>query len=492
MNQNSPAQVSWLNESMWRDSVFTGTWERQGQSTDVIETATGQVMSRIGFVGPDEIAKSAAAARLAQRSWVNEHYENRARILRKAAELAEVHFAELASWIVRDSGSVQAKAEFELSITIRSLREAAAMPSQSQGLVLPSDRDRISMCRRRPLGVVGVIAPFNFPLYLAMRAVAPALAVGNAVVLKPDPRTTISGGVIIAHLLAEAGLPAGVLHMLPGGGDAGAALCSDPNIAMIAFTGSTAAGRKVGELAGRHLKKVSLELGGKNTLVVMDDADLDIAASNAAWGAYLHQGQICMAAGRILVQRAIAERFVSRLVEKARQLPVGDPATGAVAIGPLINESQAAHAKDIVDRSIAHGAVLEAGGKPDGLFFPPTVLSGVLPGMAAFEEEIFGPVASVTVFDTDEEAIELANQTEYGLSAGIISQSVGRALAIGNQLRTGLLHINDQTVGDDVVNPFGGVGMSGNGTSIGGPANWEEFTQWQWVTMRGAAQAYPF
>jgi benzaldehyde dehydrogenase (NAD) len=200
-----------------------------------------------------------------------------------------------------------------LAITIRSLREAAAMSSQGQGLVLPSSSDRISLCRRSPLGVIGVIAPFNFPLYLAMRAVGPALAVGNAVIVKPDPRTSICGGAVIAQLLAEAGLPEGVLHVLPGAGDAGAALCSDPNVSMIAFTGSTAAGRKVGELAGRHLKKVSLELGGKNTLIVLDDADLDLAVSNAAWGAYLHQGQICMASGRILVQGDSARSLQSAL-----------------------------------------------------------------------------------------------------------------------------------------------------------------------------------
>jgi benzaldehyde dehydrogenase (NAD) len=226
--------------------------------------------------------------------------------------------------------------------------------------------------------------------------------------------------------------------------------------------------------------------------MVLDDADLDIAVSNAAWGTYLHQGQICMASGRILVQRTISEEFTGRLAEKARTLPVGDPATSQVALGPLINRAQIDHARDIVDRSTAAGARLEAGGTHEGLFFAPTVLSGVVPGMAAFEEEVFGPVASVTSFETDDEAIALANQTEYGLSAGIISRSVSRALGIGNQLRIGLLHINDQTVADDVVNPFGGVGASGNGTSIGGPANWEEFTQWQWVTIRGTAPTYPF
>lgn len=483
--------VAWLQESEWAESVFAGDWERSGNQAEIVEPASGEVLSRIGTVAGGDVARFCATARGAQRAWAKLHFEERARILHKAAELGETHFAELARWIVRESGSAQAKAEFELSITIRSLREAAAMPSQAQGLILPSSAGRLSLCRRVPLGVIGVISPFNFPLYLGMRAVAPALAVGNAVVLKPDPRTSISGGVIIAKLLAGAGLPGGVLHVLPGGGDVGAALCRDPNVAMIAFTGSTPAGRKVGELAGANLKKVSLELGGKNTLIVLDDADIDVAVSNAAWGAYLHQGQICMATGRILVQQRIAGEFTRRLAAKTTQLSVGNPATEPVMLGPLINAAQLRGVQDIVDRSVAAGARLEAGGRHDGLFYAPTVLSGVVPGMPAFEEEIFGPVACITPFDTDAEAVALANQTEYGLSAGVISNSVGRALELGNQLRTGLLHINDQTVADDVVNPFGGTGASGNGTSIGGPANWEEFTQWQWVTIRGSATPYP-
>lgn len=491
MNQNG--DNNWLDKAQWQEAIFTGQWEHpQKGLTAVVEPATGRQLGRISLVGVEEVSRSATVARSVQPAWAETGFEQRASILSKAAEIAERNFSEIVQWIVRESGSSRPKAEFELQISIRCLREAAAMPSQAQGLVLPSSSDRLSLCRRMPLGVVGVIAPFNFPLYLAMRAVAPALAVGNAVVLKPDPRTTICGGVVIARLFEEAGLPAGLLQLIPGAGDAGAAVCSDPNVAMVAFTGSTAAGRKVGELAGRHLKKVSLELGGKNALIILEDADLDVAASNAAWGAYLHQGQICMAAGRILVHERVAREFTERLAIRARQLPVGDPVSSNIAIGPMINASQCDHVQDIVDRSVAAGARLEAGGTRDGLFYAPTVLSGVIPGMAGFEEEIFGPVACVTSFASDEQAIHLANSTEYGLSAGILSNDVGRALRLGNQLRTGLLHINDQTIADDVVNPFCGVGASGNGTSIGGPANWEEFTQWRWLTIRGRALPYPF
>ena len=481
-----------LDEATWRNSLFSGGWTKIDATLQIIEPATGKAIGSVGLARPADILKAAGRARAAQPGWAALSPDTRAAVLRRAALTLETHAKEIAGWIVRETGAIPPKADFEVGIAVRCLYEASAMPTQPQGHVLPGTGDRLSVCRRVPLGVVGVISPFNFPFYLSLRAVAPALATGNAVVLKPDPRTPVTGGFAIARLFEDAGLPPDVLHVLPGHADAGAALCGDDNVAMIQFTGSTAAGRKVGELAGRHLKKVSLELGGKNTLIVLDDADLDVAASNAAWGAYLHQGQICMTTGRILVQESVAGSFATRLAARAKQLHVGDPASGQVALGPLIDAAQRDHAHDIVQRSQKAGAQLQAGGSYDGLFYNPTVLTGVKPGMAAFEEEVFGPVASIVTFATDAEAVALANRTAYGLSAGIISASVARAMAIGNQLSVGLLHINDQTVADDVINPFGGRGISGNGTSIGGPANWEEFTQWQWLTVKGAATPYPF
>jgi benzaldehyde dehydrogenase (NAD) len=483
--------TKWLDKSIWNERAYGNGWAALSQSSDAIEPATGEVLGRIAIANRADIAKASAAARAAQGAWAATAYDERAAVMRKAADNAERHREEIIDWLIRESGSIRPKAEFELAVTIKALREASAMPSQAQGQVLPSEPGRLSIARRRPIGVVGVIAPFNFPLYLAMRAVAPAIAVGNAVVLKPDPRTAVCGGYAIARMFEDSGLPQGVLHVLAGGGEAGEALCSDPNVGMIQFTGSTAAGRKVGKVAGEHLKKLSLELGGKNSLIVLDDADLDLAVANASWSVYLHQGQICMSAGRMLVHSKIAADFSKRLADKAKNLPVGNPTTGQVALGPMINQAQADHASRIVKKSIEQGAKLAAGGTADGLFFKATVLTGVKPGMAAYDEEIFGPVASITTFDTDDEAVKLANDTEFGLSAAVISNSVGRAMAIGEQLRVGLLHINDQTVNDEVVNPFGGVGASGNGTSIGGPANWEEFTQWQWMTVKGTAPLYP-
>ncbi|WP_027350411.1 benzaldehyde dehydrogenase [Halotalea alkalilenta] len=482
---------TFLRGDFWSGTLFTGRWESTDSVCEVTEPATGETLGRIGMASPEQIGVAAAAAARAQRGWAEAAYEQRAQVLRKAAQLAERYSGEIAEWIVRESGSTRLKAGFEASISAKVLHEAAALPSRSTGEVLPSTPGRLSLARRRPLGVVGVISPFNFPLYLAIRAVAPALALGNAVVLKPDPRTAVCGGLVIARLFELAGLPEGVLHVLPGDGAAGAALTADPNVAMIQFTGSTAAGRKVGEAASKHLKKVSLELGGKNSLIVLDDADLDLAIANTAWGVYLHQGQICMSAGRVLVQRGIYDEFLTRLTAKARSLKVGDPAKEEVAIGPLINAVQRDNAARVVEQAVAAGAKVETGGSFTELFFQPTVLSGVTADNPAFHQEIFGPVAVVVPFDSDEDAITLANDTEYGLSMAVLSSDVGRALRLGERLRTGLLHINDQTVNDEVINPFGGVGASGNGSSIGGPANWEEFTQWQWLTVKGEAPAYP-
>ncbi|MBC3372716.1 benzaldehyde dehydrogenase [Pseudomonas sp. SWRI92] len=475
------------------ESIFNGDWVRaSGPLLSIIEPATGEALMRSATADAADIAKACRDAALAQPAWAALGPRERAAIFRKAADVAEQSFAELALYVARETGAALFKGQHEVREAIVLLHQAAGMLSQAHGVVLPSEAGRLSYARRLPHGVIGVISPFNFPLVLSMRSVAPALAAGNAVVLKPDPQTPVSGGFLIARLFEVAGLPKGLLQVLPGAADAGEALCRDPNVQMIAFTGSTGAGRKVAEVAGRNLKKVALELGGKNPLIVLEDADLDLAARNAAWGAWLHQGQICMATGLILAHQSIVQALTSKLVEKARALTVGNAAREEAALGPLINQRQLQRVHAIVRDSVDAGATLETGGEYDQLFYQPTVLSGVKPGMRAFEEELFGPVATVVSFTTDEQAIELANRTEYGLSAAVISPSVGRAMAIGERLQCGMLHINDQTVADECINPFGGRGASGNGGSVGGPADWDEYTQWQWVTVKDKAPIYPF
>jgi len=480
-----------LSPSVWNGLGFLGGWAPLHATRDVVEPATGKRLGSIGMADAADIERAAAAASHAQLAWAASSYERRAEIVRAAARAFREATDDVVDWIVRESGSVRAKAHFELAITIKALEEAAGLPSQPTGHVLASQASVISFAKRMPLGVVGVISPFNFPLYLAMRAVAPALALGNAVVLKPDPRTAVCGGFAIARAFEQAGLPAGVLHVVPGDGGAGAALCASPDVNMIQFTGSTAAGRLVGESAGKHLKKVSLELGGKNSLIVLDDADLDLAVKNATFGSFFHQGQICMSTGRILVDAKIVAEFTRRLADHAKSIPVGDPTREDVALGPIIDDKQLRGIVTLVDATVAAGASVAAGGTASGPFYPATVLANVRPGMPAFEREVFGPVALVTSFATDDEAVALANGTEYGLSAGIISKNVARAIALGDRLRSGILHVNDQTVADDIINPFGGVGASGNGTSVGGPSNPDEYSQWRWITIKGEAPAYP-
>ncbi|HEY1669413.1 MAG TPA: benzaldehyde dehydrogenase [Trebonia sp.] len=478
----------------WLGAVFSDGWAKpDGGDAAVIAPATGEEIGRIGVAAPSDVARAAQSAAAAQEKWAATPYSERAKVLRRAGHLWDVHAAEVCDWLVREAGSVPAKAGVETSTAAQECYEAAALASHSLGEIIPSAQQRLSLVRRLPVGVVGVIAPFNFPLILSVRSVAPALALGNAVILKPDPRTAVSGGVTLARIFAEAGLPDGVLHVLPGGADAGEALVTDPRVPVISFTGSTAAGRRVGELAARHLKRAHLELGGNSALIVLDDADLALAASAGAWGSFLHQGQICMTTGRHLVHQSVAAQYTELLADKANHLPVGDPATEQVALGPVIDEKQRDKVHSLVTSSIRAGARLAAGGTYEGLFYRPTVLAGVSPEMPAYAQEVFGPVAPVITFSDVDQAVALARDTEYGLSLGILSADVARALAIADRVPSGLVHINDQTVSDEAVAPFGGVGASGTGSRFGGPgANIEAFTETQWLTIQGSITPYPF
>jgi len=486
--------VTLLDTSTWDGQLYSGGWrDASGGTRPVVEPATGNTLATIGFADSADVARAASAAATAQRDWANTGFQERAAVLRRAGELIEQHAEEIQWWIIREAGSVQPKAELETHVAAQECFEAAALPSRPFGRILPSEQPRFSLERRVPAGVVAVIAPFNVPLILSIRSVAPALALGNAVVLKPDPRTAVCGGVVLARVFEEAGLPDGLLHVLPGGAEAGEALVADPHVRVVSFTGSTAAGRKVGATAARHLKRVHLELGGNSALVVLDDADLDLAVGAGAFGSFLHQGQICMTTGRHLVHERLADAYIEALAAKADALPVGDPAGGQVALGPVIDAGQRDKIHGLVTASVDGGAKLAAGGSYDQLFYRPTVLTDVRPDSPAYAEEVFGPVAPVLRFADVEEAARLAADTDYGLSLGILTRDPLKGLEFAARIPSGIVHINDQTVSDEAQIPFGGVGASGTGSRFGGAeANIEAFTETQWVTMRSEIPAYPF
>ncbi|MFD7998990.1 aldehyde dehydrogenase family protein [Streptomyces mirabilis] len=471
------------------------TWQSRtlaGGEYAVTEPATGETLATVTLAAAEDVATAARDARAAQTEWAKAPHFVRAAVLRRAGDLFAAHADELRDWIVRESGSIPGKADFELHVAAQECYEAAALASRPSGQILPSEAPRLSYTRRVPVGVVGVISPFNAPLILSIRSVAPALALGNAVVLKPDPRTAVCGGLVLAAVFAEAGLPEGLLHVLPGGPEAGQALVADPNVPVISFTGSTAAGRAVGEAAGRLLKRAHLELGGNSALIVLEDADIDAVISTAAWGSFFHQGQICMTTGRHLVHASLYEEYVERLAAKADSLAVGDPHREQVHLGPIIDSAQLAKIQGLVESSTARGAKLAAGGTHERLFYRPTVLAGVDDATPAYAEEVFGPVAPVRSFADADEAAALAAAGPYGLSLGIVTRDTARGLDLAERIPTGIAHINDQTVNDEAVAPFGGIAASGTGARFGGEANLEAFTDVRWTTVRGDVAPYPF
>jgi benzaldehyde dehydrogenase (NAD) len=395
--------------------------------------------------------------------------------------------------IMRETGCIGGKADYEIGAAISELTEAAGLASRATGEVLPtSHAGRFSLSERLPLGLVAAITPWNFPLVLGMRVIAPAIALGNVVLLKPSPETPASGGLAIAELFAAAGAPAGVFQVLPGDVEVGQRLISHPDIAMVHFTGSTTVGRQIAATAGGLLKKVSLELGGNNALVVLDDADAEQATMIGAWSAFHYQGQTCITAGRHIVERGAADAYVAGLAARAEAITVGNTVTEEVGLGPMINSRQLDRARAMLDEAVAEGAKVVAGGGTDGPFFRPTVVTGVSRQSRLWTEEIFAPIAPVLVVDSDDEAVEVANDTPYGLVDSVLSADPNRALQVARRLRAGMVHVNDATPQDEALAPFGGVGQSGLGGRSGGDSNIEEFTERRWLTVNPGPAHYPY
>lgn len=465
-----------------------------GAVTPVLEKATGKEIGRQATGSRADLDAAIAGAKRAQPDWAATGYDERAGLLRRVARLLEDRAEEYADLIVRETGSIPGKAQYEVGAAGNELHGAAGLTTRATGEILPShNTGKLTMIQRVPVGVVAVITPWNFPLVLGMRALAPAIALGNTVVLKPATLTPITGGQFIAELFEAAGAPPGVLQVVTGpGGELGEALASHRDVNMIHFTGSSEVGRQIAEIAGRNLKKVSLELGGNNAFVVLDDADIESAAMIGAWSAFHYQGQTCITASRHIVMRKVADAYREALARRAKAIVVGDPSQDGVGLGPIIDEKQRDRAHGFVESSIRQGARLVEGGTYDGLFYRPTVLDGVTPEMPAFTEELFGPIAPITVVDTEEEALELTNQTEYGLVNSVFTADISRGLAFAERVHSGMVHVNDATPLDEAHVPFGGMGASGLGGRSGGEANLEEFTERRWISVQRTPVQYPY
>src|SRR3984957_9516480 len=372
------ASTGLAQSSIWNGKIYSDGWRSaEGGALTVADKSTGERLGEIGRASVKDVASAALIAHESQSAWAALPGPHRGDIVRKASQLVVQYADEIAGQIVRETGSIRPKGRAEAALTAREILEAASLASQPTGFITASEAlGRRSIARRIPVGVVGVITPWNSPFLLASRAVAPALAAGNAVLLKPDPQSPVCGGAFFAQLFEAAGLPPGLLHILPGGADVGDALVKDKNVDMISFTGSTKVGRSIGATAGALLKRVSLELGGNNAFIVLDDVNIEGAASAGAWGSFFHQGQICFTAGRHLVHERIAEDYIKALVRHARALRVGNPVTSEVHLGPIINERQAANVDRVSAATVARGARLVTGGPPQGLFFLPTVFAG--------------------------------------------------------------------------------------------------------------------
>jgi len=460
--------------------------------SDVLNPANQKPFARI-FMGQEQHMRAAIdAAHAAKAAWGNSPAALREKILHRAADELEAATSEFVDLLIGEGGSTFGKAHFEIPFAANMLRSIAGEARRVQGDVFPSDvSGLLSLAIRRPLGVVAGISPFNFPVVLALKKVAFALATGNTFVLKPSEETSLVG-LKLAEIFEKAGLPPGVFNVVPGDGPTLArVLFDDPRVKLISFTGSTAVGRHIAVECAKKGKRVILEMGGKSPLIVLKDADVDYAVDTACFGIFIHQGQICMAGSRIIVEAPIYETFLQRFAAKAKTLQVGDPRDPHTVIGPLIRSAQCQMIDRKIKEAVAAGARVLTGGTYEGNFYQPTVVADVTPSMAAFRDELFGPVAAVSRADNADHALALANNSSYGLSSAVLTNDLQLAMRFALELEAGMVHLNGPTVHDEPTVPFGGVKDSGSGRE-GGRWSVEEMTEVKWVTIQMGRRHYPF
>ena len=465
-----------------------------GRTFDRIDPFTGNVASRAAAASIGDAIAAADAAAAAFPAWAAMGPSERRRMLLKAADLLDAKGAEFSTLMTAECGAIGPWGHFNSHFAASLMREAAAMTTQVAGEVIPSDKpNSFAMAIRQPVGVVLGIAPWNAPVILGVRAIAMPLACGNTVVLKASEMCP-GTHALIGTIMREAGLPPGVVNVVTNApADASKVvetLISHPAVRRINFTGSTKVGRIIAEMAARFLKPVLLELGGKAPMVILDDADLDEAVKAAAFGCFANMGQICMSTERLIVDEKIADAFVEKFAAKARSLPHGDP-RGHVILGSLVTKEAVTRNKELLDDAVAKGAKVAAGGEFNGTVVSATVLDRVTPAMRIYTEESFGPVKPVIRVKDTEEAIRVANDTEYGLSAAVFGKDIARALGVARRIQSGICHINASTVHDEGQMPFGGTKSSGYGR-FGGKAAIDEFTELRWITIQTGPHPYPF
>lgn len=472
-----------------------GEWRTGSGSWDIIDfnPYNGEKLASIAVATADEVDQAYRAAERAQVAWAETNPYARRQVFETVLRLVEEREEEISEAIVAELGGTRLKAGFELHLAKEFLREAIQLALRPEGRIIPSPVDgKENRVYTVPVGVVGVISPFNFPFLLSLKSVAPALALGNAVVLKPHQNTPICGGSLLAKLFDDAGLPAGLLNVIITDiAEIGDALIEHPIPKVISFTGSDKVGQHVAVVCAKNFKRSVLELGGNSALIVLADADIDAAVDAAVFSRYVHQGQVCMAANRILVDRAVEKEFTEKFVAKVRTLTVGDPADPTTIIGPLINSQQADAVGALVDQTVAAGATALVHGTVDGNLVSPSVLTGLAPDSPVLSQEIFGPVALLVPFDGVDEAVRIANDTPYGLSGAVHTGDVERGVQVAKRIHTGMIHINDGTVHDEPIVPFGGEKRSGTGR-LNGESMIDAFTTQKWISVQYGRSRFPF
>ena len=477
-----------------RGIYINGKWQSLSRQFDDLNPSDDSLWARIPDAGTSETRAAIDAAQTAFAGWSGLKFQERADYMLKIADVIEHRADDFISAAQNEGGGWYGKGAYEVKALSEIFKSASAACYAPIGEVLPSLNGKTSQAVRVPIGVVSVFSPWNFPGILSARPFSFILAAGNTVVLKPSEETPYMGGIFFGEVMEEAGLPPGVFNVVTCSrenvAEVGDELIDSPVVKGVAFTGSTAVGRRIAAKCGAHLKKACIELGGKDSLLVLEDADMERATSAASFGAFLHQGQVCMSVEKVLVQEKVYDEFLQVFVERASKLKTGNVVEKSNVIGPLINNRQAENVKRQIDEAVAKGAQIALGGTVKGRFVEPTIITHVTPDMDIWRNETFGPVAVVVPFCSDSEAIAMNNDTEYGLSSGIITADEARAMKIAEHLETGMCHVNCATINDEAHAPFGGAKASGLGR-YGGRWSFESFTETRWITFDRGQKPFP-